>query len=187
MSITRWMAPITYLFVTSLVVGQTTPDLPPQSLPDHEVYAAFFDHVWQLTAINVLKPGANGEVVKVPLPSIQQAIGLTDRETALLNVISADYHSTVASIAETARPFVLDSRIQQIETGKVSEPLRRALQELEGRRIEMIFVHIRQLRESLGPGRFQVVDGYARGPESRNWTRLPSLLPVPPTPSTTSK
>jgi hypothetical protein len=162
-------------------VGQSLPDSGSLSGRDREVYAAFFEHVSQRINLKLLRVGLEGKPVEIALPSVQETIGLNDREAALLNDVSGDYHSSAASILEAARPFVLDARIQQIQAGKVSETLRKTLQEFEERLANTILAHIQRLKDALGPERFQLVDAFAHGPESSNWTGLLLLLPVPRT------
>lgn len=98
---------------------------------------------------------------RVVVPRIQDAIGLSDRETELLITLAQGCGSDLQRLP-THFPVIFDARIETLQRGRVSEATALQVQELEQKRIELIHGYVRRLETGLGSERFSFLDEYVR-------------------------
>jgi hypothetical protein len=124
-----------------------------------EFYESFFRQVVALKA-------AADHPIEVPLkilPRLQDVVGLTDGEVDILNGVATDWASKISALAYP-RGMIFESRLQQIQFGRILEPLASQLRDIENRHDEMVLDHVRQLKDAIGDLRFQVLEAYLHSP-----------------------
>jgi hypothetical protein len=142
---------------------------------DSDVYLSFFrEAAYQTVEIN-------GEPTDLVQPSIQDAIGIEEREGQAVLEAAADCEGEIKLLEVNARALVFESRLRAANEEKPSDDLANRLKELDARRIQIILSTVQRLKASLGPERFKVVDDYIRahanGEPFFHVPRKPALKP----------
>jgi hypothetical protein len=156
------------LIFTSLVVlmvgsiasifGQTGPAI------DSAVYRAFFREA----AVHAGPPSKsepstlNGEPTDLVPQSMQNAMGITDREAKAVVDAAAGCDDEINALETSARALVFESRLRAANDEKPSDDLTERLREVEARRVGIIMRHVDRLKASLDAARFKVVEDYIR-------------------------
>jgi hypothetical protein len=168
---TFWL--ICYLWLVLCQTGFSQE--PDQKAPDPLTYLAF------LRQVTALKPASspillNGEATNLRHLTVQEATGLTDQETEILNAVAADCEARISRIDETVRTLTFEARLRSLQSEGASEWLAQRLRDLDKQRDDIIRDQIRQLEAELGASRFEVLDAYVRSKKSA----ASFFLPVPP-------
>jgi len=145
-------------------------------VPDPRTYLAFFREV---TALKSDSDGVlvNGVVTTIKRVTVQEAIGLTDPETQILNTRAEDCEAKIRSIDGAVRALTFEARLRSIQSEGAPEPLGQWLRGLENQRDEIVREQIQQLKSELGASRFEILDAYVRSKKSE--TFFPPVGPVP--------
>lgn len=102
-----------------------------------------------------------------PAPSIQESMGLTDREMAGLRDIAVDCMNRLDAISAQYTHTVLEALFESIETGKdTSEERDERVKALSGQRARIVLAHEQVLKAALGDARFQELDDRLRADEA---------------------
>jgi hypothetical protein len=132
-----------------------------QNVPDSAIYAAFFRQVAQLkSGATVLLNGENSGLVQ---PSVQESMGLTDRETEILQALATNCDSKTRTLDEAVRPAIFEARLQLIDSADKPARVRliqQRLNDFENRRNQIVRVCIDELRHAFSGPRFEVVQAY---------------------------
>jgi len=131
-----------------------------------ERYNRFFSQVTTTAgpadAPRIMRSALTGEKLAVsPKPSLQEAIGLSDKEAASVHEIATSARAEYADAYAEVSGVTLEGRLRALETGdfswvhaqeeRIRQARRRAFDTAVGR-----------LRGALGEARFQVVDAYVK-------------------------
>src|SRR4051812_12941140 len=102
----RWLPTNTAMavLICGLCCGQ-------QNVPDPATYRSFFDQVAHLKSGPVL---LNGQDTGLVLPSVQQTVGLTDTETAILQTTAGSCATKNHVFEDATRPLILEVRLQLV-------------------------------------------------------------------------
>ena len=148
----------TTVTVLSLVCGLCRGQ---QDVPDSAIYATFFRQVAQLkSGATVLLNGRDTGLVQ---PSIQESIGLTDRETEILHSLATDCDTKARTLDDAVRPAIFEARLQLIDSADKPaqvQLIQQRLHDIENRRNQIVRVCIDELRGALSGPRFEVVQLY---------------------------
>jgi hypothetical protein len=144
---------------------QTAPSAaaPRQEPSDYSIYDAFFQKVaLQKDAPNGQPSLLNGQPTDLHFLSIQEAVGLTDREMQALNGIATDCQDRIGSIPRHTN-FVFDALLESIESGKdTSADMQQLSKDQENQRERMVLDHMHQVRAAFGDARFQELNARLR-------------------------
>jgi hypothetical protein len=121
----------------------------------------------------------NGETVTLKIPTLQDAIGLTDAEVEILNVTAADCVTKIAAFEKAIGPLIFESRLEIADTGKNSDELAKKLKDLDELRNKAILAHVQQLKAALPPASFERLDAYVRAPADAKKSLAPAAE-IPP-------
>ena len=156
-----------FLFLGSVVsCFCQTPATDPRS-PDAAIYEAFFREVAQLKSLSgdtVSATMAGGRVIQLTVPKLQNVIGLTDSEVDALTAAAVDSVRQIGLLDNAARPLILDVRLQQLESGKLSASTAQRLSAFESNRRQIVLTHVQEIRAAFGESRFPVLDEYVMRP-----------------------
>jgi len=158
-----------FLLVT-LAFSQGSVDLEATSA---RAYEEFFKQVVALQNLSehpekvLLGPRAQAEGYRVVAPKIQDLIGISDRETELLQATARACVSEIKDLPDHF-PVVFEARMEEIESGRTSEAVARQITEIAQRRTTLILGYIRRLRSNFGAEHFEVLDGYVRSSKWRD-------------------
>jgi hypothetical protein len=150
----RWLATniVTVCIMCGLCCGQ-------QNVPDPATYASFFEQVVRLKSGEPVL--LNGQDTGLTLQSVQQTIGLTDDETAILQTLAVACATKSRSFDGAARSGTFELRLQLIGADEPTQVrLRQALKDIEERRYRIVRACVDDLRIQLGEQRFEVVQAY---------------------------
>jgi len=150
----RWLATdiATVCLICGLCCGQ-------QNVHDPATYASFFEQVARLKSGKAVL--LNGQDTGQILPSVQQTIGLTDGETAILQKLAVACATKSRSFDEAARSGIFEVRLQLIGSDEPTQVrLRQVLKDIENRRYQIVLACVDDLRVKLGELRFDVVQAY---------------------------
>ena len=137
-----------------------TSDLSQRNSPDPASFEPFFREVAQLK--NLSGPVLlNGQPSKLPPPTAQNAIGLTDEESQILNAVASDCEAKIHLFDGSVRSLIFEARLQLIEADNAALPIQQ-LQDLHRERNRILLTHIQQLRTAFGDSRFKMLDAYVR-------------------------
>lgn len=142
----------------SAILGQTGPAI------DAAVYFSFFREA----AGHVVVPSKgepatlNGGPTDLVPQSIQDAMGITDREAKALVDEATACDNEINALEASAHALVFESRLRAANDEKPSDAIARQLQEIEGRRAGIIMSHVEHLKASLDASRFKVIEDYIR-------------------------
>ena len=135
-------------------------DSPPRNSSDPTSFERFFQQVTHLK--NVSGPVLlNGQPSQLTQPTPQNAIGLTDEESQVLNAIASDCEAKIRSLDASVRSSIFEARLQRIESEDVPLAVRQ-LKNYRDERAQIVLTHIQQLRVTLGDSRFKMLDTYVR-------------------------
>lgn len=145
----------------SQVFSQTEPAI------DSAVYLSFFREVSR----HAVLPDAalknepvllNGQPNDLVMQSIQDAMGVTDREARAVVDAAAGCGDEISALEASARAMVFESRLRAANDEKPSDALAEQLREFEARRVGIIMSHVERLKASLDAARFKVVEDFIR-------------------------
>jgi len=136
-----------------------------QTTLDPQAYASFLGMVSSQRFFASM-PRTSG----IPAPKLPE---LTPDETEKIGRIADDYRSNLYRIIGS---FPRREMIYQlVELGGVKEELADLAKHLEQQRLDLVTSHVRQLKETLGDDRFQLVTAWLEQPENSRLAR-----PFPP-------
>ena len=156
MSLFRAAIPLTVCLCPGLC--QELPFGASPSLPPAGVYESFFRTVVQrgrMVATLQQAPTARPT-------SIQAALGFTDQEMMALDAIAAACNVRLSAARGPAAQWILDARLEAIETGQESQRLAHQLKEMEAQISWALEQSILQLKTALGEARFRKLDDWLR-------------------------
>jgi hypothetical protein len=108
----------------------------------------------------------NGEPTDLVPQSIQDAIGITDREAKAVVVAAADCEDELNSLDVSIRALVFEARLRAADDEKPSDAIASQIRELEARRAGIIMSHVERLKASLDAARFKVIEDFIRSRQS---------------------
>lgn len=131
-----------------------------------------------------MKAGApvllNGQETGMIQPSVQDSIGLTDTESALLHNLAVACVAKIGATDEAARPLVFEIRLRLIGAAEPAQArLRQRLNEIENRHDQAIRACVDELRVGFGEQRFEVVRRYIGTRKNGNFFPLISKSATP--------
>ena len=144
----------------------------PQDVP--QSYESFFQQLIRLKWYSNLPNNSVQLNGSLSIPKLQDLIGLTDSEVAILDSTATDCLSQIKPFL-IAGKLTFESRLQPVASGRVSDDLAQRIQDLDTKREEVVLKHVDALKTALGDSRFQVLDEYVR---SSKWIKdlVPPLL-----------
>jgi hypothetical protein len=164
-----------------------TPDAGPHTFvpvtPDTSAspYEWFFSQVFQLKAA-----ADRGQTLSVywtderqPLPRLQDLIGLTDSEVALVNAVATECLAEIDELQHTGRALIFESRLEFIETGEHSEALAVRIKRLEDRHPELVTNYVNRLKAALPEAQFRKLDTFVRTTSAAKLSLLSTVAPKP--------
>ena len=145
---------------------QTAPSAaaPRQEPSDYSIYDAFFQKVaLQKDAPNGQPSLLNGQPTDLHFLSIQEAVGLTDREMQALNGIATDCQAGIGALYRHNPHVVFDALMESIESGKdTSADMQQLSKDQENQRERMVLDHMQQVGAAFGDARFQELNARLR-------------------------
>jgi hypothetical protein len=131
-----------------------------QNAPPSETYASFFGQIarWKSGTPVLL----NGHDTGIRLPSVQQTVGLTDEEVAILRPLAVACTAKIRSFDEGSRKAIFEANLEITDAGSMQARARQALKDIEDRRHQIVRSCVDDLRVKLGDVRFEVVQTYIR-------------------------
>jgi hypothetical protein len=161
----------------------------PKDLSDPAVYEPFFRQVlelkWSSESSHSMTP--NDQVQESPNAGLQvmksrihEVIGLNDIEVEILSSAATDCAAKIASLQEAARPLIFESRLQSVESGKISAAVTQKLKDLDDQHNRIVLDYIQRLKAALSNSSFEKLDAYVHAPlESKKpLTPVLGLQPV---------
>lgn len=151
---------------------------------DSAVYLSFFREA----AGHVVPPPKsepstlNGEPTDLVPQSIQDAMGITDREAKAVVDAATGCDDEIRALEASARALVFETRLRAANDDKPSDAIANRLREIEARRVGIIMSHVEQLKASLGAARSRVVEEFIRSRQSES-----AFFPVAPVAGTPEK
>jgi len=134
---------------------------------DSPNYALFLRKVANLQAGPIL---LNGQDTGIAQPSIQQAMGLTDREVEILRALAVAYIKKVDAIDEALSPIIFEARIRSIDLADPdASRIRQLLSDIDLHRGQLVQEFLDELRVQIGGPRFEVVQVYIRSRKDGNF------------------
>jgi len=125
----------------------------------------------------VAYPIPNSAVANGPeKPPAQAALGLTDQDVQILKAVAQDYRTKNDLVLAALRPLKMESLLQTLDSGQVSEGVARRIRDLQNEHSKMISDQIRKLEVALGISR---LDALAEVVRSGKWAALfgPTVQP----------
>lgn len=104
----------------------------------------------------------NGEPTDLIQPSIQEAMGITDREAQALIDEASVCEGEIDALEANARALVFESRLRAANDDQPSDALAQQMRELEVRRVRIVMSHVERLKGAMDAGRFKAVEDYIR-------------------------
>ena len=164
------------------------PSPAPQEFSVPQSYESFFQELIRLKSFSnrpnntvqlngTVRTSPTGTKPSLSIPKLRDLIGVTDSEVAILDSTATDCLSQIKPFL-TAGKMTFESRLQEIESGQVSDDLAQRIQDLDRKHEEVVFKHAEALKIAFANSRFQVLDEYVR---SSKWTKalVPSAKPIP--------
>jgi len=160
MSRGHWRAGLAMFVVVSSCQPQLLLCQPPAI--DSAVYLSFFQEAAHQTSEShpVLK--VDDQSKDLVQPSIQDAMGITEREGKSVLEKATGCEGEIASLESSARALVFESRLLAANEEKPTGDLATRLKDLDAKRVQIALDYVQRLRVSLGAERFKVIEGYIR-------------------------
>ena len=156
----RASVPLLLLGACSAILSQTSPAI------DSAVYLSFFreaaGHVVLPDAAKGEPSTLNGGPTDLVPQSIQDAMGITDREAKTAVDAATGCDDDINALEASARALVFESRLRAANEEKPSDAIANQLREFEARRVGIIMSHVERLKASLDAARFKVVEDFIR-------------------------
>lgn len=105
--------------------------------------------------------------------SVRDFIGLTDSEVKSLNGAAADYVAKIGPLTKRTQAEVFESRLKDIESGRVFDKDSDAMSEPDQKQAELIRDQLTRLKSALSESHFTLLDNYVRSAKA-----LIDLLPA---------
>jgi hypothetical protein len=130
----------TFWLICCICLCQTGLAQEPDQNP--RTYLAFFRQVMALKSASspIL---LNGEATTLKHLTVQEAVGLTDQETQVLNTFATDCEAKISRIDETVRTLTFEARLRSMESEGASELLVQRLRDLDKQRDDIVRDQIR--------------------------------------------
>jgi hypothetical protein len=161
-----------------LLLALSAPIAWAQPQPDLPLYEKFFQRIAdlkQMTDKGVVRTAiVNGETVDAVVPNLNEVLGLTPAQIDLLNETALVCQRQINALSQP-RSWVFDARLQQLQTGEISESHARQMAELQARRRQIVLGAIEKLKSSLPEAGIARLDAFlhsARYPDDLT-LRLP--------------
>jgi hypothetical protein len=160
---------VLFAFGSVPVLCQTSPA---PAASDSALYLSFFQEAAHQSAaahtVSLSQPlMLNGQptgLIQPELiqPSMQDFIGINDREAQSVVDASAGCLADINSLDAGVRALVFETRLRAANDDKPSDALAERLKELEVKRVQIVLDHVQRLKGSLGEASFKLVDEYVR-------------------------
>ena len=152
-----------------------------QDRPNPDLYQDFFRQVFALKSAGDHPTArlANGDIVPMKVPTLQEVLGLTDEEVERLNTTAADCLSKLNVLNRASASLIFESRLETADNGKISNALALEMKNLDDRRNTLVLDHVQELKTALPPASFEKVDAYVRAP-AREKKSLTPVVELPP-------
>jgi hypothetical protein len=140
------------------ILAQTEPAI------DSTVYFAFFREAAGHVVLPPKSklPTLNGETTDLVPQSIQDAMGITDREAKAVVDAATGCDDEINALEASVRAVVFETRLRVANDEKPSDAVAEQLRNLESRRVQIIMSHVDNLKGSLDPARFRIIEDYIR-------------------------
>jgi hypothetical protein len=144
--------------------------------PGPDVYRVFFQEALanKDSTTGTVPVVVNGQATELTSISIQDAIGITDREAQSVVEASTGCEAEITSLENAARAMVFESRLRAANEEKPGDVEDR-LKALDVKRLEIIMEHVQRMKVSLGVERFMRVDDFIRAHATGSF--FPSTYP----------
>ena len=109
--------------------------------------------------------------------SIRDFIGLTDSEVKTLNAAAADYVARVDALPKPTPAEVFESRLRDIESGRVFDQASDALNDMDQKRVELIRDQLNKLKSALSESHLTLLDTYIHSMKAEKDFPLPAGPP----------
>ena len=168
----RAVSVLTYLLVSGCGFCQSFPSIPS---PDADAYGVFFRQVarfvyWQNKISMSVVPGSPADLSQY---SLNDALGLTQREVNLLTSVATDCESKTQAIDSASGHLILEYRLRLLAS-KADQEAAQHLQELNDERRRIVLAHVQQIRDGFGESRFRLIDDFLHSGKT-----LVPFLPLP--------
>jgi hypothetical protein len=109
-------------------------------------------------------------------PPPRVILGLADQDVQILKAVARDYQTKNDLFVAAVRPLRMESLLQTLDSGQVSEGVARRIRDLQNEHSKMISDQIRRLEVALGASRLDALDALV---QSGNWAGLfgPTVKP----------
>ena len=136
---------------------------PAQSMDDSAMYLQFFHEAAHRPEAAPGQPisTVNGIPANYTGPTLEDTLGITSDQAHSLVKIGLLCVNDVASLDDSMRSLIFESRLELADSNKISEAVAARLKELEAKRIQIVLNSVQQMKVSLGE-RFKAVDDYIR-------------------------
>ena len=153
-----------------------------QDHPDPAAYRQFFRQVVDLKSIadrGAMAQSLNGQMVTLKIPTLQDVIGLSDAEVAIVNATAADFGTKDTLFRMALIPLTFESRLELAGTGNISEELARKMKDIEDQRNQATLSHVESMKTALSAASFEKLDAYVRATGGAKKSLQPAVDPSP--------
>lgn len=136
-----------------------------QDHPDPAAYQQFFRQVVELKSMadrGTMAQSLNGQTVTLKIPTLQDVIGLSDAEVAIVNATAADFGTRDTVFRRALIPLTFESRLELAGTGNISDELARKIKDIEDQRNRATLSHVEETKTALPAASFEKLDAYVR-------------------------
>jgi len=134
---------------------------------DSPNYALFLRKVVSLHVGPIL---LNGQETGIANQSIQQTVGLTDREVKILKEVAVAYVKKVEVIDKALEPLIFEARLRSIDLADPNASrISQHLSDIDLHRSQLAQASLDELRVQLGDTRFDLVQEYIRSKKDSNF------------------
>jgi hypothetical protein len=143
------------------VISQTASPAPPPQEPslDASAWSRFFSEAAVLRTPTE-SVYLNGQITRLRHPTLQEAIGLTDKEAEYLKNVAFICETNLRTVERSARAAILTARLYSLDDQIGERDALAQLAELSRRRNEVIRSSVEILKVELGSIRFHVLERF---------------------------
>jgi hypothetical protein len=110
----------------------------------------------------------NGRLVEITRTTAQEAIGLTDQESQVLNAVASACEASIREFDISVRPLIFEARLQVLASEN-SPSAAHLLTYLDNERDQIVLDHIRRVKAAFGDSRFMVLDEWVHSRKQANF------------------
>lgn len=143
-----------------------------------EVYRHFFQQVVAHDGVNEppVTVSFNGGVAKYRVPTLQEAIGLTDGQASLLLTEATKCLKEIEALEAEIRPFLFAARMDAIASEQAATVLAARMRDLNRQIEEAIARSVGDLRDALGQEPFKAIEASVSAAKNP-WQMFP-IVPI---------